>query len=80
MLCPYCNDEMYNGVIHGDRYPIKWVPKEKDMGPILQWFSKGIILAGFSESVDDVFYCEKCEKIIIETKGKKDTRKIKKGN
>ncbi|SET43114.1 hypothetical protein SAMN05660297_02399 [Natronincola peptidivorans] len=75
MHCPYCNEEMRIGVIHGDRYAIKWVPKDKDRGGLLQWFSKGIILAGFSESVEDVFYCDKCEKIIIDTKGKKDTRK-----
>ena len=30
MLCPYCNDEMHNGVIHRDRYATKWVPKDKD--------------------------------------------------
>lgn len=75
MLCPYCNDEMHNGVIHGDRYATKWVPKDKDKGALQQWFSKGIILAEFSETVEDVFYCEKCEKIIIDTKGKRDTRK-----
>lgn len=75
MHCPYCNDQMYNGVIHGDRYPVKWIPEEKNMGPIFQWFSKGIILAGHLQNVEDVFYCEKCEKIIIDTKGKKDTRK-----
>lgn len=75
MNCPYCKDEMHNGVIHGDRYAIKWVPKGKDIGSILQWFSRGIILAAYAEDVEDVFYCEKCEKIIIDTKGKRDTRK-----
>jgi len=75
MHCPYCNEEMDNGAIHGDRYAIKWVSKDKDRGRLLQWFSKGIILAGMGESVEDVFYCEKCEKIIIDTKGKRDTRK-----
>jgi hypothetical protein len=65
---------MENGVIHGDRFAIKWVPKNKDRGSLLQWFSKGIILAGMSEDVEDVFYCRKCEKIIIDTKGKRDTR------
>lgn len=75
MLCPYCNEEMINGVINGDRYSIKWVPKDKNLGALLQWFSKGIILAGMFENVEDVFYCEKCEKILIDTKGKRDTRK-----
>lgn len=75
MHCPYCNEEMDNGAIHGDRYAIKWVAKNKDRGRLLQWFSKGIILAGMGESVEDVFYCEKCEKIIIDAKGKRDTRK-----
>lgn len=66
MNCPYCNHEMHNGVIHGDRYAIKWVPKEKDIGSILQWFSRGIILAPYAEDVEDVFYCEECEKIITQ--------------
>ena len=74
MLCPYCNDEMHKGVIHGDRYATKWVPEEKDRGAILQWFYKGIILAEYAEDVEDVFYCENCEKIIIDTKTKRDTR------
>lgn len=75
MCCPYCNEEMHNGVIHGDRFAMKWVPKEQDRGALLQWFSKGIILGEPLESVKGVFYCDKCEKIIINTKGKRDTRK-----
>lgn len=75
MDCPYCKEDMHEGVIHGDRYSTKWVPKEKDRGGIFQWFSRGIILANMAEDVEPVYYCEKCEKIIIDTKGKIDTRK-----
>lgn len=31
-LCPYCGVKMKLGVIHGDRYRLKWIPKEKDKG------------------------------------------------
>jgi hypothetical protein len=27
------------------------------------------------EDMEPVYYCEKCEKMIIDTKGKRDTRK-----
>lgn len=75
MICPYCNEDMHEGVIHGDRYSTKWVPKEKDRGAIFQWFYKGLIFAELGEDIEPVYYCEKCEKIIIDTKGKRDTRK-----
>ena len=29
MKCPYCNEDMKLGVIHGDRYALKWIPAEK---------------------------------------------------
>ena len=69
------NEDMHQGVIHGDRYSLKWVPVEKDKGSIFQWFYKGIILGHMGEDVEPVYYCEKCEKIVIDTKGKRDSRK-----
>lgn len=61
-VCPYCNGKMTLGSIHGDRYALKWVSEEKDKGPLLQWFSKGIKLGHSIES----FYCDECRKIIID--------------
>lgn len=67
MKCPYCNGEMFQGVIHGDRYSLKWIPKEKDKGAIFQWFSKGIKLSdGFSGQGIKSFYCNECSKIVID--------------
>ena len=31
MKCPYCSDEMINGYMYGDRYKLKWLPKEKNL-------------------------------------------------
>lgn len=68
-ICPYCNKEMEPGYIHGDRYTLKWIPKEKDKGALLQWFSKGIKLTKpLTNSSIESFYCDKCNKIIIDTK------------
>ena len=32
MKCPFCKNEMVVGSISQDRYALKWVPTEKDMG------------------------------------------------
>lgn len=61
-ICPYCGARMKLGVIHGDRYCLKWIPKEKDKGIILQWFSKGRRLGHSIESS----FCEECKKIVID--------------
>ena len=63
-ICPYCEGEMELGSIHGDRYSLKWVSDERDKGPLLQWFSKGIKLGHSIES----YYCKDCRKIIIDEK------------
>lgn len=68
-ICPYCGKEMHLGSIYQDRYNLKWIPEENDKGILLQWFSKGIKLTNSSGSVKS-FYCDKCEKIIINTKNK----------
>ncbi len=72
-LCPYCGKEMHLGYIPQDRYGIKWIPEEKYEGPIFQWFAKGIKLTGLGLSSEiESFYCEDCQKIIIDTKDKKN--------
>lgn len=65
-ICPYCGHEMNLGFIHGDRYPLKWIPEEKDKGVLLQWFSKGIKLTDALTSSIKSFYCEDCKKLIID--------------
>lgn len=66
--CPYCNKQMELGYIHGDRYALKWIPKDKDKGTLLQWFSKGIKLTKpLTNSSIESFYCNNCDKIIIDT-------------
>lgn len=67
-ICPYCGGEMHVGVIYQDRYALKWIPEEKDKGVFLQWFSKGIKLTDINSNGGvESFYCNKCEKIIIDT-------------
>lgn len=67
--CPYCAKPMARGVIHGDRYRLKWIPEEKDKGLVFQLFSKGIKL-GYSL---DSYYCKSCDKIIVDNKSRKYT-------
>nr|WP_300005161.1 PF20097 family protein [Tissierella sp.] len=67
--CPYCGEKMNLGVIHQDRYAIKWIPEENDKGPIMQLFSKGIKLtSGLEKPSIEALYCSECEKIVINTK------------
>lgn len=70
-ICPYCEKEMHLGSIYQDRYALKWIPEEKDKGLLLQWFSKGIKLTDLTTNGSiESFYCNECEKIIIDTKNK----------
>lgn len=71
LICPYCGKEMHLGSIYQDRYALKWIPEENDKGLLLQWLSKGIRLTDLTTNYSvDSFYCNKCEKIIIDTKDK----------
>ncbi|OHW61672.1 hypothetical protein EUAN_19920 [Andreesenia angusta] len=68
--CPYCGKEMHLGFIHQDRRALKWIPEEKDKGPFLQMFSKGIKLTdSLTTSSVEAFYCKDCEKIVIDLEG-----------
>lgn len=58
MECPYCHDVMQKGIIHGDRYSLKWLSDERDKGSILSRFMKGIKLAGWGQGII-TYYCEK---------------------
>lgn len=70
-ICPYCGVKMKLGLIYQDRYPLKWIPEEKDKGPLLQFLSKGIKLTDlFTSGSIESFYCQECEKIIIDTENK----------
>ena len=68
MECPFCGKEMITGSISQDRYALKWVPSDKDMG-ILNFtpFVKGIKLTSMMDDVAvKVFYCEPCRKFVID--------------
>lgn len=65
--CPYCNKIMQKGIIHRDRYNLKWIPKDKDRGVMFSPFVKGIKLTSFNERDLDVYHCERCKKMIFET-------------
>ena len=66
--CPFCKNEMVVGSISQDRYALKWIPAEKDMG-LLNFtpLVKGIKLTSLSDGTAvKVFYCEPCRKFIID--------------
>lgn len=70
MKCPYCEKEMIPGAIYGDRYRMKWMPKDKKL--ILGiWAHDSIPLGetGFlSRPQIKASYCESCKKMIIDVK------------
>lgn len=67
MTCPYCNSEMVLGVIHGDRYSLKWHPKTNYSHLFQNPFQKGIkITEYFDGNYFECYYCERCQKMIFD--------------
>lgn len=67
MKCPYCEREMIPGTIYGDRYRMKWMPKDKKL--ILGiWVHDSIPLGNltFGRPRIDAAYCNYCKKMIID--------------
>ncbi len=76
--CPWCGGPLETGVIHGDRYSIKWIPEEKDPGALLTWFARGIRLTRpFVENKVEALHCDRCRRLIIDTGDKPDSRNRK---
>lgn len=48
MKCPYCQEEMIQGYIYGDRYPLKWLPATQKL--ILGIWAKGGVKLGHDGS------------------------------
>ncbi|MBE5877183.1 MAG: hypothetical protein E7290_09905 [Lachnospiraceae bacterium] len=68
MVCPFCSAEMEKGVIHSDRYAMKWIAEKDDMGGFFAPFMKGKKLTNLEKDYVDAFYCEACGKIVIDLK------------
>ncbi len=67
MKCPYCEVEMEKGIIHGDRYAIKWIEETRDKGAIVNFFQKGVKLTNpWTSNSIEAYYCKACKKIIID--------------
>lgn len=65
-ICPYCRKEMQIGIMHSDRYNLKWIPESKDKGVILSPFIKGKKLTDIHKDYLEVYYCKDCKKMIFE--------------
>ncbi len=70
MKCPYCNEEMTKGDIYGDRYPLKWLPRNKKLLFGL-WAAGGVRLGegggGFGVRPRvEARLCSACKKIVID--------------
>lgn len=69
MNCPYCENEMVEGKILGDRYMLKWMPadKKKTLGIFannsINVGSKGG-LVGRPYAVAS--YCKECNKMVVD--------------
>ncbi|WP_035294611.1 PF20097 family protein [Clostridium sp. KNHs214] len=71
MDCPYCNQKMEEGFIHGDRFALKWIEKSRDNGSILSMFQKGVKLTDpWMHNELEVYYCRNCKKMIIDLNDK----------
>lgn len=70
MKCPYCENEMTNGKIYGDRYLMKWVPDtERLVAGVfvpLEHIKIGRYNGLFKRISVDAAYCSKCNKMIID--------------
>ncbi len=79
MKCPYCKEEMEQGVIQSP-HEISW-KKKKHLFGRAQFYEGSIVLSELNMikgSVAIAFLCEKCEKIIIDYKdGSSDANKTK---
>lgn len=68
MKCPYCQEEMIQGYIYGDRYPLKWLPTTQKL--ILGIWAKGGVKLGHDGSWSrfrvNASSCSKCQKMIID--------------
>ena len=68
MNCPFCNEEMRNGYIYGDRYPLKWLPEKKNL--VLGLWAMGGDTLGEGGFVDrprvKANKCNACNKLIID--------------
>ena len=74
MKCPYCENEMVNGALKGDgRTKVRWHNDGKKIGNWEKITSgKGMIEAKYTITTFAIkgYYCDKCEKIIIDSKVK----------
>lgn len=74
--CPYCKSEMRKGAVYSDRYALKWIPEEQDKGGVLNLFAKGIKLTDLEKGYIEVYYCEKCKKMIFEISDMKNKKNV----
>lgn len=67
--CPYCNSELTEGKLYGDRYKMKWMPL-KDKLVMGIWAKKDYISVGVSYFIGrpqaPADYCKHCHKIFID--------------
>ena len=72
MICPYCNQEMKEGIIEADgRKSVIWVEKNKKRGLISKIMKKDCIVLDKASVINcevTSHYCNNCEKIIINRK------------
>jgi hypothetical protein len=74
MKCPYCKHEMYEGYILGEKFSVKWIPKERHI--FFRLFSiNGIrFISSFGtwkRARTKSFLCHKCQKVVIDFKDTK---------
>lgn len=66
MKCPYCNEDMIQGYIYGDRYALKWSSQKLFLG---LWVQNAIKLGNFDDHFSrprvETYSCNPCKKMII---------------
>ncbi|WP_025725222.1 PF20097 family protein [Acholeplasma granularum] len=73
--CPYCGNNLIEGKIYGERYRLKWMPKEDKLALGI-WVKPDHIPLGYGGFYGvrprvNSSYCQNCQKMIIDLKNQK---------
>jgi len=71
MTCPFCDSEMINGKLLGDRIKLRWIPDGERVPLTILGKSSNTIIPTHSNPFGGRPYvvaplCEKCKKLIID--------------
>ena len=68
MQCPYCKKEMTAGILYGDTYRMKWLPRKRGLFLGIWAFGGcGVGRGGFfTRAIVRAHFCDSCKKLVID--------------